>query len=114
MNTKLLTIVRCILSFTSVAGLVMTSVFGNLATNELVKAGYNKTSIKERLHWNATEPGYSDHLGSAFCEWIMVFAMLFFFASYYTEFKTLDTKVHIKCKVSNQASIVPAQQSVCT
>lgn len=108
-TSKCLTALRTVLSFLAVAGLATTIVCGHLAQAQLKAAGLNNGTA-HKLHWNSTEPGYKEHLGSTFSEWIMCFAFLFFFATYYTEFKTLDTNVHVSCKVPEQQSIVTANQ----
>ena len=97
---KALMMTRVVLSLVAVVGLVLTVLFTALANNELTAAGFNMTTFGEKLHWTSKEPGYKKHLTSVFSEWIMGFAFLVFFATYYGDFKKLDTKVHLKCKSS--------------
>ena len=101
-TSKVLMFTRALLSSVAVVGLVMTIMFTAFANRELFKAGYNATTFdwEKRLHWSSKYPGYGQHLVSVFSEWMMCFAFLLFFATYYKDFKNLDTKVHVNVRNS--------------
>jgi len=88
MNRK--TKLRFVLSCCASSGFLLTYVFATIANRQ--------GKVRDKLHWNSKDPGFSTHLGSTFCEWIMALCLISFFLTYYHEFKEIDYKVHIKNK----------------
>merc|ERR1712013_746633 len=94
-------LLRVALSFVVLAGWAMALLFMMLANAEATDAAsYNGTTFgwNQKLHWISTYPGYAQHLVSVFSEWSSSFALLLFFATYYKDFKNLNTKMHVSEK----------------
>ena len=107
LTSRCVIMLRLVLSFVVLAGWAVALLFMMLANAEATDAAsYNGTTFgwNKKLHWNSTYPGYAQHLVSAFSEWSSSFALLLFFATYYKDFKSLNTKMHISEKNEETAT----------
>lgn len=95
-TTKLQFLIRCILTGTSTLALVAVFSGASVAKMKYEDAN-NGTSTAYNLHWDSDDPGYDAHLVSTFSEWIMVFSFIFYFSTFYNDFKYLGSYVNIEC-----------------
>lgn len=88
-TTNLIFIVRLFLSACCTVSFIMTFAF----------AASTGKYPKDPLHWKRNEPGYYNHIGSTFSEWIMAICLLSFFITFYKEFKRIESKVKVNYEV---------------
>lgn len=91
LSTKRQTVFRVIVCGISTMSFILTSALGSEATSK----ARDVENIKATCVWTSDDPGYSAHVGSSFFQWIMTLSLLFYFLTFYTDFKRTSCQVKI-------------------
>jgi len=92
--------IRFILSCLSTVFFIMLFIFTSIATERLRDSGMldGKNKFDVMMNWKSSYAGYDVHVAATFSEWLMVFCFIFYFFTYYKEFKKMSVKTHMSCE----------------